>query len=155
MLLESMVFEWKYSPSCPHIPTSPTESSCVLCQHSRGWGRGKGIETFDVLRAFPSISNDSMLKLGVRERDDGGRGNDKDIILGGRCRGKKRKGRDITINIPYHQIFWQTSLYHHNSYLGKITIPACSRLPNKQGGRLDKFLKKTKSEKIAKTKPVS
>ena len=41
-----------------------------------------------------------MLKLGVRERDDGGRGNDKDIILGGRCRGKKRKGRDITINIP-------------------------------------------------------
>ena len=41
-----------------------------------------------------------MLKLGVRERDDGGRGKDKDIIFGGRCRGKKRKGRDITINIP-------------------------------------------------------
>ena len=47
-----------------------------------------------------------MLKLGVRERDDRGRDKDKDIIFGGRCRGKKcfhgekRKGRDVTINIP-------------------------------------------------------
>ena len=47
-----------------------------------------------------------MLKLGVRERDDRGRDKDKDIIFGGRCRGKKifhgekRQGRDITINIP-------------------------------------------------------
>ena len=47
-----------------------------------------------------------MLKLGVRERDDRGRDKDKDIIFGGRCRGKRyfhgetRKGRDVTINIP-------------------------------------------------------
>ena len=47
-----------------------------------------------------------MLKLGVRERDDRGRDKGRDIIFGGRCRGKKkihgekRQGRDITINIP-------------------------------------------------------
>ena len=45
-------------------------------------------------------------EYGIKNCDDGGRGKDKDIIFGGRCRGKKyfhgekRKGRDVIINIP-------------------------------------------------------
>ena len=71
-----------------------------------------------------------MLKLDVRERDDGGRGKDKDIIFGGRCRGKKKfmakKDRVVILLSIYHQIFRLTSLYHQNSYLGKITMPTFS-----------------------------